>query len=115
MPIPGTLCSMAVSFIQLTVVLLMYLLLHLEISLLTQSTSMEEQDPHMSHLSLLRPISLLLVFPMLCLATTGMIILPWVKMEEMAVVMDSGGQPSFFSQPLLWCWMTKGEKNWIKA
>ena len=52
---------------------------------------------HMSHLALLQLISLLLAYPMLCLATTGMIIPLWVEMEEMAVVMDSDGQPSFFS------------------
>ena len=58
-------------------------------------TSMEEQDLHMSHLTLLRLTSLLLAYQMLCLATTGMIIPLWVAM-------DSDGQPKFFSQPLLW-------------
>ena len=52
---------------------------------------------------------------MLCLVIIGMIIPLWVEMGEMEVVMDSDGQSSFFSQPLLWWWMTKGEKRRIKA
>ena len=64
----------------------------------THNISMEEKDLRMSHLALLRLISLLLAYPMLCLATTGMIIPLKVEMEAM----DSDGQPCFFSQPLLW-------------
>ena len=39
-----------------------------------QGISMKEKDLHMNHLDLLQQISLLLDYPMLCLATTGMII-----------------------------------------
>jgi len=73
---PDTLSSMVISSTQMSVVLLMHLhhLLEKECLARIQGISMKEKDLHMSHLDLLQQISLLLDYPMLCLATTGMII-----------------------------------------
>ena len=60
----------------------------------------------MSHLAPLRQISLQRGCQMLFLALIVMINPPWVEMEatememEMALAVDSDGQPSFFSQAL---------------